>query len=88
MILQLKINFRFIYQIHNKSNNSRISNSRHMKYYPGDIVPDSGIYDEFNSNGAKVDQVTNVKGHIFPPTLRPGNYYMIFMKARNRTLEK
>lgn len=59
-----------------------------MKYYPGQTVPDSGIYDEFNAAGVKVDQVTNIKGHTFPPTLSKDNYYKLNMKARHKTLEK
>jgi len=59
-----------------------------MKYYPGEIVPASGIYDEFNAYGTKVDQVTNIKGHTFPPTLTKGNYYTLYLKATHRSLEK
>lgn len=59
-----------------------------MKYYPGQTVPESGIYDEFNKYGIKVDQVTNIKGHKFPPSLNQDNYYTLYMKAKHRTLEK
>ncbi len=48
-----------------------------MRYKPGNKVPDSGIYDEFNAYGTKVDQVTNIKGYTFPPTLNTGKYYTI-----------
>jgi hypothetical protein len=59
-----------------------------MKHRPGDIVPLSGIYNELNPAGIKVDQVTNIKGHVFPPSLGHGYYYTLHLAAKHRTLEK
>jgi hypothetical protein len=59
-----------------------------MKYYPGNIVPQSGIYSEYSSSGIKVDQSTNVKGHPFPTAQSVGNFYMLYIAARHKTLER
>lgn len=38
-----------------------------MTYHPGEIVPESGIYGQFNKNGTKINEVTYVTGERFPP---------------------
>ena len=46
-----------------------------MKYSPGQIVPQSGIYGLYSSSGTKTNEVTCVKGEPFPPTPQSGMYY-------------
>ncbi len=53
-----------------------------MKYTPGQIVPQSGIYGMYSSTDKKEDEVTCVKGEPFPPTRRPGMYYKLVRKTQ------
>ncbi|WP_439291296.1 hypothetical protein [Lonepinella koalarum] len=48
-----------------------------MKYYPGKIVPQSGIYGMYNTNGQKINEVTCVKNERFPPTISSEQYYKL-----------
>ena len=55
-----------------------------MKYKPGEIVPRSGIYTELTAAGAKVTEVTCVKGERFPPTETTGYHYELKYPARHK----
>ncbi|MGX2968227.1 hypothetical protein ACWIW6_09275 [Ursidibacter sp. B-7004-1] len=53
-----------------------------MRYNPGDIVPQSGIYGQYSSTGTKENEVTCVKGERFPPAPRPNMYYKLVRATR------
>lgn len=46
------------------------------KYKSGRIVEKSGIYDEFNKSGGKINEVTCVKNKPFP-TSQKGGYFKV-----------
>lgn len=51
---------------------------------PGEKVPQSGIYEELNSWGSHVTEVTCVKNEHFPPGETSGNYYRLVRAARHK----
>ena len=53
-----------------------------MKYNPGDIVPQSGIYGQYSSTNIKENEVTCVRGERFPPAPRPNMYYKLVRATR------
>lgn len=55
-----------------------------MKYRPGEIVPQSGIYNELSAGNTKITEVTCVKGEHFPPTEQGGYHYELKMAARHK----
>jgi len=55
-----------------------------MKYRPGEIVPQSGIYSELTITNVKVTEVTCVKGERFPPTEIRGYHYELIRAARHK----
>lgn len=55
-----------------------------MKFRPGDIVPQSGIYQEIDLLGAWVTDVTCVRGEHFPPAEATGFYYLLKVAARHK----
>lgn len=55
-----------------------------MKYRPGQIVPQSGIYKELSITNSWVTDVTCVKGEPFPPTEAAGYHYEIKYAARHK----
>ena len=54
----------------------------YMKYTSGQIVPQSGIYGVYTSNGVKTNEATCVKGEPFPPTPAPNMYYKMVRATR------
>lgn len=55
-----------------------------MKYRPGQIVPESGIYNELSITNSWVTDVTCVKGEPFPPTEAAGYNYELKYAARHK----
>jgi hypothetical protein len=55
-----------------------------MTYKPGEIVPQSGIYEELTSSGSKVTEVTCVKNEHFPPTEWNGYHYQLVHAAKHK----
>jgi hypothetical protein len=55
-----------------------------MNYRPGQIVPQSGIYEELTTGGVKVTEVTCVKGEPFPPTEWNGYHYRLVRTAKHK----
>lgn len=52
-----------------------------MKFIPGDIVPQSGVYQEFDKSGDWVSDVFCVRETFFPPLKTKGVYYKIKVEA-------
>lgn len=46
-----------------------------MRHIPGEKVPHSGIYCEYNCIGVFTGKVTCVEGEPFPPTDGPDGYF-------------
>ncbi|MBA4239289.1 MAG: hypothetical protein C0448_01080 [Sphingobacteriaceae bacterium] len=55
-----------------------------IKFRPGEIVPQSGIYEEIDVLGNWVIDVTCVRGEHFPPAESNGFYYKIKTAARHK----
>lgn len=51
-------------------------------YSPGEIVPQSGIYGLYSSNGIKENEAACVKGEPFPPTPRANMFYKLVRATR------
>lgn len=48
-----------------------------MEYKSGQTVPQSGIYGMYNAQNKKCNEVTCVKGELFPPTPSPDMHYKL-----------
>lgn len=55
-----------------------------MKHRPGEIVPQSGIYNELSVYNVKITEVTCVKGERFPPTESSGYHYELKVAAKHK----
>lgn len=55
-----------------------------MKFRPGEIVPQSGIYHEVDVLGDWVTDVTCVRGEHFPPTEAKGFFYKLKEAAKHK----
>jgi hypothetical protein len=55
-----------------------------MRYRAGEIVQESGIYNELSLIGDFVIEVTCIKGEPFPPTEARGYYYELKYAAKHK----
>ena len=46
-----------------------------IRLMPGDIAPQSGLYNVLEADGIIVDKKTVGRGHRFPPTAQGSQYY-------------
>ncbi len=52
---------------------------------PGNVVPNSGQYQEIGPRGGKRREVTAVKGERLPPTTKPGASYNLVDRTKNKS---
>jgi hypothetical protein len=55
-----------------------------MKHLPGHIVPNSGIYAEYNKYDEKGMEITCIFNELFPSCEQEGNYYMAYRLAKHK----
>jgi len=61
------------------------SNSSSILYKPGEIVPESGLYELTGPRGGnKGQEVTATKGEPFPPTPESGMYYKLMTPTKHK----
>lgn len=78
---QLHLSYKTSVGITEKSNSSG-----NELYKPGEIVPESGLYELTGSRGGnKGQEVTATKGEPFPPTPESGMYYKLVTLTKHKS---
>lgn len=77
---QFRINYKTSIAATNKSS------SKNELYKPGEIVPESGLYELTGPRGShKGQEVTATKGEPFPPTPESGMYYKLVTLTKHKS---
>lgn len=84
--LGIERNFNLIYNTNAAEEDDRSDSNGEALYKPGEIVPESGLYELTGPRGgSKGQEVTATKGEPFPPTPEPGLRYKLVISTRHKS---